>query len=143
MIVDEQMWHIDDDSELTECLDVVFATPRVQGWAFTMVARLVRERDGSTVRVMDHRLRVATDPRSGWGALNFLELNSALRSWIAWDTCNPHPDANAPILPFGRHGLVFPQNASVPLQIVHKAAAEYSYTAARPKEILWQRSNHF
>lgn len=137
------MSHIDNDSELAEFLDGVFTTSGSRGATLTMVARLVRGRDDSTFRVVRNRLRVATDPRTGWGALNFLRLNPGHRSWIAWDTCNPHPDGNAPCLPFGRYGLVFPQNAAVPIEIVHKAAAEYSHTGSRPKEILWQRSNHF
>lgn len=142
MIVDGHVWHAEDDSRLINLLDVAFATPRDRGWAANMVARPAREFDTTVIQAADNRLRIAADPTTGWGALNFLQLTSNRRIWQSWNTFNPHLDGDAPQLPFGRSGLVFPYNAALPLQTVRRAILEYSHSTVLPKEVHWQESNY-
>ncbi len=141
MKVNGNLWHADDDDALTELLEAVFDTPRLGGWSVSMIAQ---PKDGTgtrLTRVADNRLRIASDPIGGWGALNFLQLTLDGHTWQAWETFNPHPSEAAPDLTLGRNGLAFPRNAALPICSIYKAVAEYAYTAARPEEVLWQNSN--
>lgn len=106
-----------------------------------MIARPKDDPGGRLTRVTDNRLRIASDPIDGWGAMNFLQLKLDGHTWQAWDTFTPHPTAAAPQLTLGRNGLVFPRNAALPIRCIHKAVAVYAYTAVRPEEVFWQESN--
>lgn len=72
-----------------------------------MIARPKDGPGGRLTRVADNRVRIASDPIGGWGALNFLQLNADRHTGQAWDTFNPHPSEAAPQLTLGRNGLAF------------------------------------
>ena len=80
----------------------------------------------------EHQLRVVTDPAAGWGAVNFVDSDDAS------DSRNPDP-GEAPALPFDPvGGSFFPASATVPLELVRAAVAEFAVTGRRPSRLSWQ-----
>lgn len=141
MIADGRVSYVENYRQLTTTLDALFARRPPSSWTVRMITR-IWDSDGASGHAVDHQLRVVTDPTAGWGALNFLECTTPA-FWQGWNSCNVHPDNQAPQLPFGQGGLVFPRNAALPLQAVYNAALEYGHTGTRPATVLWQQAHYF
>ncbi|GAA4862736.1 Imm1 family immunity protein [Saccharopolyspora cebuensis] len=78
-----------------------------------------------------HHLTIATTP--GWGALTFTTADDHV------DSHNPDAPHDAPLLPKDAAGTRhYPTTASLPLDQVSEAVAEYCLTAQRPACVLWQ-----
>ncbi len=130
-------------SQLDELLHVVVAEPH-RGWA----ARIVVLPEGEVPLATPapgwgNRLRVVTDLNTAWGALNFLHPAAESPRWQGWDTFNPEPSMQAPALPFGSSGLLFPTSAALSLSVVRAAVQEYCDTAMRPTCVQWQPASYF
>lgn len=137
MSVDGRIRRADDDSSLTDLLDVVFATPREHGWYVSMVAFPSHGLDLLIPHMPHNRLRVAIDPTCSWAALHFLQLDPEQHMWQSWTSLSGNVTFEVPRLSFGRRGLVCPRTATITADSARKAVAEYSHTACRPGEILW------
>lgn len=83
----------------------------------------------------DRRLLVSSNPTTGWGALNY--FNPGAPDGLA-DSLNPDADENTPVLPLDTDGIDFPRSASLPLETVREAIAEYCRTGLRPTCVQWQ-----
>jgi hypothetical protein len=143
-IIDREIRYADSDSQLRELLRAVFDAPHV-GWAVRLLARDDGQSpfQGRHLAGDDHRLRVVTDLKTGWGALNFLRHNSGANRWDGWNTFNPNAPVTAPELPFGLGRFTFPRDAALPLDIAREAAEEYCHTGQRPTCVQWKESSYF
>lgn len=142
MIVDGHIWHADDESSLADLLDAVFATHREDGWYFSIMAFPSGGPDPLMPQMRHNRLRVAIDPTCSWAALHFLQLYPEHHMWQSWTSLSHNVSFEVPRLSFGR-GLVCPRTATITAASARKAVAEYSHTACRPDEILWQLPTTF
>lgn len=143
MNINGRIWRADDESSLTGLLDVVFATPREQAWVVSMIAFPSQGPWTLPPHMHHNRLRVAIDPTCSWAALHFLQLHPEQHTWQSWTSLSRNVTFDAPRLSFGRRGLVCPRTATITADSARKAAAEYSHTASRPGEILWQLPTTF
>lgn len=142
MNIDGQIWRADNDSTLTDLLDDVFETPREQAWYASMIA-FPSQGPGLPPYMPHNRLRVTIDPTCSWAALHFLQLDPQQHLWRSWTSLSRNVSFEVPRLSFGRRGLVCPRTAIISTDSARKAAAEYSRTACRPDEILWQLPTRF
>ncbi len=84
-----------------------------------------------------HKLRVCTTPATGWGAVSY--HNGTPGKQDLADSYNPDAREDTPALLFDPEGdLWFPASASLPLDQVRQAVAEYCRTGRRPQCIQWQ-----
>ncbi|WP_229679738.1 Imm1 family immunity protein [Saccharopolyspora thermophila] len=79
------------------------------------------------------RLRVSTNPAIGWGALNYQGPDANLS-----DSYNPDASEHSLVLPLDTDGIDFPRLASLPLDQVREAVAQYCRTGLRPTCVQWQ-----
>ncbi|WP_433871670.1 Imm1 family immunity protein [Saccharopolyspora sp. CA-218241] len=85
------------------------------------------------------RLRVSSYPGTGWGALNWADARPGAAGGELVDSFNPDADERTPPLLFDEEGdLWFPASASLPLDRVRQAVAEYCGTGLRPACVGWQ-----
>jgi hypothetical protein len=142
-IIGGDMRYPANDDEIAELVRVVFAEPRT-GWAVRLFAwhgqGPYRPRSGSA---QAGQMRVVTDLRSGWGAVNFLRHDPERKGWHGWNSLNPDLPSEAPELPFGRSYLAFPQSASIRLDVVMDAVREYCHRGERPRCLDWQEGRYF
>ncbi|QIZ36588.1 Imm1 family immunity protein [Saccharopolyspora sp. ASAGF58] len=82
------------------------------------------------------RLRVSTSPTTGWGALNYVDRDRPDGDLV--DSYNPDAGPDTLVLPLDTDGIDFPASASLPLERVREAIAEYCRTGARPTCVQWQ-----
>ncbi|WP_433871495.1 Imm1 family immunity protein [Saccharopolyspora sp. CA-218241] len=84
------------------------------------------------------RLRVASYPELGWGALNWADARPGAVDGEVVDSFNPDADERTPRLRFDGEGLWFPRTASLPLARVGEAVEEYTRTGTRPTSVQWR-----
>ncbi|MGW3471375.1 Imm1 family immunity protein [Saccharopolyspora sp. NPDC000995] len=93
--------------------------------------------DGSIHEFPRGRLRITTNRTTRWGALNYMHPGAP--DGVLVDSLNPEATEEIPALLFDPVGdLWFPASASLPLERVREAIAEYCRTGARPTCVQWQ-----
>ncbi|GAA4884047.1 Imm1 family immunity protein [Saccharopolyspora cebuensis] len=92
--------------------------------------------DGSVHEFPRGRLRITAYRDRGWGALNYMHPGAPDGRLV--DSYNPDAPNHAPALIFDPEGADFPPSASLPLDQVREAVAEYARTGARPTCVQWQ-----
>ncbi|MGJ7907900.1 Imm1 family immunity protein [Actinopolyspora sp. H202] len=85
-----------------------------------------------------HRMKITS--RDGWGALNYMDARPGTgEQGRLVDSYNPYATGETPSLLFDPEGdLWFPASASLPLDQVREAIAEYCRTGQRPESVRWQ-----
>lgn len=141
-LVDNDMRYARTDEEIDELVRVVVDEPH-PGWASLLYVwdRPCRSwRQGSEPAYPRHRLRVTTDPASGWGAVQWSGPDGDRVT--AWDSYNPAVPDDAPTLWFDPSGgSEWRRTALMPLPLVRIAVQEYLASGGRrPHRVRWQRA---
>ncbi|PKW14143.1 Imm1 family immunity protein [Saccharopolyspora spinosa] len=126
----------DEITELTRVIVEQPPEPVCEVYVWDRPCRSFREEDGPAFPGTG-RLRVTSNPASGWAALNYMHPGSPDGALV--DSLNPDFTEDTPALLFDPEGdLWFPASASLPLEKVREAVAEYCRTGARPMCVQWQ-----
>lgn len=92
--------------------------------------------DGSVHEFPRGRLLVSVDAFLGWGALHHMHPGvPGGEIAYSYDPAEPN---HAPGLILDPEGVDFPHTASLPLDVVRQAVAEYMRTGVRPTCVQWQ-----
>ncbi|GAA4884090.1 Imm1 family immunity protein [Saccharopolyspora cebuensis] len=117
--------------------EIVEAPPQVTCEIYVWDRPCVSFREPTGPAFPDGRLRVTSEPGLGWGALNYVHRTREDGALV--DSFNPAADETTPVVPFDDEGGIdFPRSASLPLDQVREAVAEYARTGARPTCVQWQ-----
>ncbi|WP_433870858.1 Imm1 family immunity protein [Saccharopolyspora sp. CA-218241] len=130
-------------AEIDELIDQIVTDPpgRTCGvYLWDRPCLSFREPDGPAFP--DGRLRVTSETGIGWGALNYVHRTQDDGALV--DSFNPDADETTPVVPFDPEGgIQFPRSASLPLDQVRDAVAEFCRTGARPTCVRWQPGEWF
>ncbi|GAA0518375.1 hypothetical protein GCM10011581_22780 [Saccharopolyspora subtropica] len=125
----------DEIRDLVEA--IVSEKPRQFSQVYVWDRPCRQSKDGTINEFPDHRLRVTTYSQDGWGAVNWMHPGAP--DGALADSRNPDATEDTPPLLSDPEGdLWFPASASLPLEKVREAVAEYCRTGARPTCVQWQ-----
>ncbi|GAA4864213.1 hypothetical protein GCM10023222_16080 [Saccharopolyspora cebuensis] len=133
-------WTPDEARDLVDA--ILYGEPEQFAQVYVWDRPCRQSEDGTVHEFPPGRLRITTDRENGWGALNYMHPGTPDGDLV--DSFNPDTDESAPVLLFDDEGgLLFPRSASLPLDQVRGAIAEFCRTGARPTCVRWQPGEWF